>query len=179
MKKIFMMVLLLLILSEAGAALGSSVRDLDFDNMTYPGSEQFENAFYRLGPFTLRDGEDCHSEPRYTSEGNLCLSLDGEVGRRIIFGDLTGDGAEEAIVQIWFSGGNWYGRHFYIIALKNGQPHFLWGMEDGDLLSIYFKDGGFFVEDSVYAQNDPRCCPSGYKKTFFKWNGKTFEKFGK
>ena len=90
-----------------------------------------------------------------------------------LFADLTGDGADEAVVPI--SSGGSGGNVAYAVL----------GYRDGDLEEILAVkpepeagrvtmavEGGVLVETQpVYGPEDPLCCPSQLQHTYYRWDG--------
>jgi len=100
--------------------------------------------------------------------------------RKILYGDIDGDGDEDAIVQFTIEGmggGNNYG--FSLAAFKN---------DDGKLTAITdevvggkmnrevelkrIEKGVIYLDTKEYAENDGACCPSIAGKTSFVLEGK-------
>lgn len=88
----------------------------------------------------------------------------------IIYADLTGDGAEEAVVPI--SSGGTAGNVAYAV----------YGYRDDTLTVLLSKDGlskvNLTVEDErlveqtpEYADGDPNCCPSQFRIRRYVWDG--------
>jgi hypothetical protein len=75
----------------------SSIREIDFGNFTYPARPSIGGR----GAFSLRSGE---MRPERDADGHVIgmwLNL-----LKVVYGDITGDGAEEAIViHDWITGG--------------------------------------------------------------------------
>lgn len=100
--------------------------------------------------------------------------------RKILYGDIDGDGDDDAIVQFTIEGmggGNNYG--FSLAAFKN---------DDGKLTAITdevvggkmnrevelkrIEKGVIYLDTKEYAENDGACCPSIEGKTSFVLEGK-------
>ena len=88
------------------------------------------------------------------------------LGDRIAYGDISGDGKEEALVSL-FSGGT---------AGNLGVLLFRAGAEKPELVAAFpgYKLGGVFdggvltVTQPLYAGFEPNCCASGFKFTRYK-----------
>ena len=84
--------------------------------------------------------------------------------RKIVYGDVTGDGSEEAIVTFDVNtDGNAGVDQVYIYTLKNHGPRFLWGFEGGDraeggLRQAYADHSELVIEllDAAHTSEDTR-----------------------
>lgn len=169
-------VLLLLILTlwlmgaqnERGTGY-SSIREIDFGDFTYPAQPSIGG----LGAFTLRSGR---LPPKRDADGHVTtmwLEL-----LKVVYGDVTGDGAEEAIViHEWITGGSATPHVIYIYTIEKGRPKFIWGTTTGDradggFKSAYAEDGDLVLE--TYSPEGKRgdCCPVAYIKTRYRLHGK-------
>lgn len=98
------------------------------------------------------------------------------------YGDLDGDGKEEAAVSsLCNTGGTGQFSEGYIYSLKNGKPVLLTHFEGGDrgyegLQSVKIKDGFLFVERNDGTAN---CCADKTLTTKYRWNGKKLVEVGK
>jgi len=113
----------------------TSIRQVDFRNFTYTltveDQEELENASKTL---TVRKGE-------YITEVKNGF-YQGLYANKVIYGDITGDGVEDALVEIsiMLYGGSPAAyeitRAYYIFTLRNGKTEFLTRL---DVLSNYEK----------------------------------------
>jgi len=159
----------------------SSIRKFDFKNFTYPltkdqGGEDGET-------FTLKKGKQ---------EGNN-QQIEATF-QTIEYGDITGDGKEEAMISIYpWSGGNCQCYMVFIYTLENKKPKLLWSFdtwdkaeggfkrafaENGELIIELFGDSKF--ENGKWHFTIPEgkfkglCCPTVFTRNRFKWNGDKF-----
>ncbi|MEG9432096.1 hypothetical protein [Terriglobus sp. ADX1] len=101
------------------------------------------------------------------------------------YGDVTGDGEEEAIVNLRYStGGTQTTNYVYVFQVDHGQPKLLAYCHTGSrahsgLYEAYAEDGQFVVElfDPKKAIGD--CCSDGVVITRYSWTGSRFEIRGK
>jgi hypothetical protein len=127
-----------------------------------PGKEQavqqLKNAEYQLrhGRVKLNNG---HFEAR---SGSTYLGVD--LGNRVAFGDLNGDGAEDSAVILWSNTGG-SGSLVELVALinRNGTfqqaaAHPLGGNVGVQNLSI--RSGRIVVEMLKHGPDDAHCCPT-------------------
>lgn len=160
-----------------------TIRSIDFANFRYPSRFVGE-----AGGFRLRDGE-------------LLPKRKDEIGRpldmwlklvNVTYGDVTGDGADEAIVDLgWITGGTAMPDLVYIFTLSHGKPKLLWAFETGDRADGGFKnvfaDSGQLVVEllgknkiigrNLY-ENDGTttglCCPTYFTRTRYEWTNNRF-----
>jgi hypothetical protein len=110
----------------------------------------------------------------------------------VIYGDVTGDGQEEAIVVLLFlTWGSSMPRCVYIYAWDQQRPKFLWAFDTGDrayggLRHIMAENGRLLVElygngkiigKDLYAEdktNRGACCPTLFTRARYKWTGNRF-----
>ena len=91
---------------------GPSARAFDFANHTYP-------AFWTTKPFRLKDG-------RLEFVRDHCLT-EYEL-RGVSYRDLTGDGKEEAVVEVsdfTACGSSYSVSYFYVFSMRNGRLRLL------------------------------------------------------
>ncbi len=143
----------------------SDIRQVDFKNFTYRLESAKEKEVFRL-----RAGRQ--------------VSADGaESGlQRITYGDLTGDGKEEAIILL--RGQNTHTSRIldevFIYSLKNGKvvalAHFEGGRRGDYILSVgslgsNFKvEGGFLILDQTILR-EGEYVPTQYYTIKYRWNG--------
>lgn len=94
----------------------------------------------------------------------------------VIYGDLTGDGVDDAVVPI-SSGGTMGDIAFLVLGASGGATKTLLkeiplGGSGG--LSVAVVDGQIVMTQPIYGPDDPNCCPSGLRKTTYVWNGASF-----
>ncbi len=89
----------------------------------------------------------------------------------VLYEDFTGDGTEEAIVPVRQEGTESY-LDYYIYSADGGMLSVLYS--DFDLprgtISLGEIPLSFIVEEAVYAQGDPDCCPSQIRRTSYQWD---------
>jgi hypothetical protein len=98
----------------------------------------------------------------------------GEVDTTVIlYADLTGDGAEEAIVPI-SSGGTLGNLAIFVFSYDSiyGATQLLLAEPDGaGGISADLQEGQLFTDEAVFGPNDPQCCPSTVHRTYYRWDG--------
>ena len=99
------------------------------------------------------------------------------MGKQVAFGDLNGDGVDDAAIIIGENYGG-TGDFVSVVAMLNqgGQPVFTGssGVDDRPAInSIDIRDGQILLDAVVHGPNDPGCCAAQpAKETFRLWGGK-------
>jgi len=144
-----------------------SLRVIDFRNFAYEG-------------FIVRDGK--------FGEWNNGLTLE-----KITFGDVTGDGKEEAIISFRIdTDGSMGVSRVFIFTLEKRTPKVILDWESGDraqggLRAMFAKAGKLWVETygvGTNLDNDDSseftglCCPRHFTRTHYKWHDGDFQPDG-
>jgi hypothetical protein len=152
----------------------SPIRLVDFDNTAYPNF------------------------PDYSGSKKKRISLKpGEGGPNFInYGDITGDGAEEAMAVLGVgTRGSAIPYYVYIFTMDSGKPELIWDFETGDradggLRNIYSDHGDLVVElygkgkvlaTNLYADDGSSAqtpYPYYFTQTRYKWDGSRFKQNG-
>lgn len=146
----------------------SKVRSIDFANFTYPGEYIFPSE---PRSFTLNEGK------AVVGETQIRLAY-------LDYGDVTGDGNDEAIVVLApLLTGSATPLVTYIFALKNGNPELLWAFSAGDgasggLRRAFAENGRLIVERFSLINSKGDCCPTQYKRSVYSWDGVKFKQSG-
>lgn len=87
------------------------------------------------------------------------------------FSDLDGDGKPE-LVLVWTAlGPTYWHNNLTVISERDGEYKFISSMQligEAKLSSV--KDGIIFVDQIIYADKDPICCPTLHKRIQYHWN---------
>ena len=98
------------------------------------------------------------------------------VASQVLYGDLTGDGIEEAVVPV--SSGGTMGDIAYVVLTPSDGGVAVLPMEQGDSatgsVTVDIVDGKLVDTRPEYGPTDPECCPSMLRKTAYAWNGSKF-----
>jgi hypothetical protein len=112
-------------------------------------------------------------EEDLTTQPTLLSYLDasnGEVsGERIVYADLTEDGAEEGILPV-SSGGEGGDIALFVFGMADGTVEELLRVTS-DRLAFDVEEGALVVTEPVFAAGDPQCCPSQLQRTTYRWDG--------
>jgi hypothetical protein len=167
----------------------SPIRQVDFKNFTYP---KLPTGKCSMSEVRLING-------RYDAPADIagkrptvdCWSV--ALGP-ITYGDVTGDGEEEAIVELYAeAGGTEASEDIYLYTLKGGNAALLWKFATGDraeggLRRIAAESGELVVElfgvgtaigKKLYGTEDVgACCPKHFTRTKYRWVGTEFQQGG-
>jgi hypothetical protein len=104
--------------------------------------------------------------------------LKGTGGRllpeEIVFADLTGDGAEEAVVPI-SSGGTGGNIAYVVFGYRNGElEEILEVKPEAGRVMMRVENGVLVETQPIYGPEDPLCCPSQLRHTYYRWDGDEF-----
>src|SRR5712692_4895702 len=147
------------------------IRAVDFDNISYPNFPDYSDPNGRKKKYvTLKPGE---GGPNF-----------------INYGDITGDGVEDAMVALGVDNhGSAIPDYVYIFTMENGKLKLIWDFETGDradggLRNVYAENGQLVIElfgkdrvigGQLYKGDEGLCCPSSFTLTRYKWKGKQFQ----
>lgn len=158
-------------------APSSSIRSVDFANFTYSWTADLGDP---KKTFALRKGEF----PPTRNERGLVQGM-GVSLERVEYGDVTGDGQEEAIVVLSIlTGGSAAPHVIYVYARGGDQTSLLWSgstddRADGGLQKVYAQNGQLVVERFSPIGKKGDCCPTRFTRTRFEWRGHRFHRKGK
>jgi hypothetical protein len=195
MKTLTLATILLIVtamLQVAQAVPHRSIRSVDFRNFSYPSLPTNKCSMSRVRVRNGTYGSIKNFTRDRTPEGG-CWAVD--VGL-IEYGDVTGDGREEALVVLYAEvGGTSSSSDVFIYTLKNAKPVLLWKFATGDraeggLRRIYAKNGQLVVElagknkiigGDLYAPDGTStgaCCPTVFTRTKYRWVRGRFRQSG-
>lgn len=148
------------LLSYASIA-GGTYNVLDTDNVTLTDGEYTNNAFDPAGTGSLI---------RTTHMGTVA------------FGDMNGDNAEDAVVDLRTNtGGTGWFVELALVLNAGGQPQHATSMGIGDRTVVRALSiaGGVLAADLIaHAESDPLCCPTLEVTLQFKFQGGALTKLG-
>lgn len=91
--------------------------------------------------------------------------------QEIILADLTGDGADEAVVPI-NSGGTGGDVAYAVFTYRDGGlDEILQVRPEAGRVSVSVEEGMLLETQPVYGPEDPLCCPSQLRHTYYRWDG--------
>ena len=165
----------------AASAAASSVRSIDWMNREYTFGEA---EAYRVvnGEFNYGIDENGDEHPAtyqppnpdsYVEHGYFSVSAPE-------FADLTGDGAEEAILVMHSStGGTERFTGIEVFSSKAGTGVSIGGIPGGDrgdggIAGVTVDGATIVVERYLSLEGDGACCPSKLQRERWTWNGSSF-----
>jgi hypothetical protein len=160
-----------------GEGEGNAIRKVDFANFTFP-ADACGTTFAQppSGGFALTNGEAANGTPRDEGFYSVTLHVD------IAYGDLTGDGNDEAAILLDCNAGTRPVVFGWIYTLGTSGPSALAAITFGgtvqaittsaaQLLDVRIEQGRVMARWAVYVAGDPACCPSGQTTSALRWNG--------
>lgn len=168
--------------AEQSSQTDQSIRAVDFTNFIFPYVDELGDP---KQSFTLQRGE------YVGGDDEVRLSM-----RSIIYGDVTGDAAEEAIIvlSVGVDGGTARPHVVYIYTLQQEQSKLLQAFSTGDrgdggLRHAYAEDGELVVElygrsrvigkESTSIEDQTGvCCPKFFTRAHYKWQNGSFQQQG-
>ncbi|MFL6210031.1 MAG: hypothetical protein ACJ74W_14330 [Pyrinomonadaceae bacterium] len=180
------------VLPVAQASSPRSIRDIDFLNFSYPELPTGNCSMSRVRVRNGKYGSVENLSPSKIPSGSCwAVSVD-----RIEYGDVTGDGREEAMVVLYAElGGTSSSNDVFIYTLKGSKPVLLWKFATGDraeggLRKIYAENGKLVIElagknkfigGDLYAEEvtlTGACCPTVFTRTKYRWIQDRFRRSG-
>ncbi len=161
--------------ATAGAA--PSVRSIDWLNRTYGSGYKVENGVFEYAFDENGDqvaGDYQSEDPdAYVERGSFTVSPPE-------FGDVTGDGIEDAIILSVENGGG-TGRFsgINVYTMRDGREVVLGEIPGGDrgdggILDVTLEGQVVKVERMMSQDGDGACCPSKIQHERWRWDGKAF-----
>ena len=145
------------------------IRSIDFNHVVFPNYPEYIGDRGKKKYVTLKPGYG----------GPALLN----------YGDVTGDGVEEALMMLEIENrGSAIPEIVYIFTLQNGRPKLLWSFETGDradggFRNAYTDHGELVIElfgkdriigSNLYRGEEGLCCPSSFTRARYEWSGKEF-----
>jgi len=181
----------LLLISLSTFAANNRLRKIDFTNFEYPwpGWHGWSDHLEWLdasksGRVKLSAGRWRSASDDPDDETTTLTRFSGLTLEDVQFGDVSGDGNEEAIVVLRYdTGGTQYSHYVYVYAEQKDGPKLMALFHSGDradsgLYDVYAEAGKLVVAlfDPRKSQGD--CCSSGFVRTRYRWNHERFERSG-
>lgn len=141
---------------------GRGIRSVDFRNFTYD-SIAGEQVTLRKGQ-NLVKGE--YSAGSYGSELGTVKYL-----------DFDGDGAEEALVVVFYSqeaAGVYAEEHYYVFAYRNGAAQQIFHESRYKGRGIRVSGKSLIITAPFWKDTDGHCCPSLTEISTYRWRGNGF-----
>ncbi len=154
-----------------GATAIADIHSVDWENCTYPWTEGLMIPNSPVRTFTLTDGTIPIERRADGSLSNMPVTL-----KAVIYGDLTGDGDDEAVLTMDITtGGSAAPQLVYIYSLHDGKRDPLWYFNTGDradggLRGIRVKNGKLVVDLNSPEGSNGDCCATQFVRTTYHWS---------
>ena len=178
----------------------SPIGNFDFKNYTYElprgwqnpdGSTDITLTNGKIAPIETAVDEDMDPEKKAEAKQQRRIGMTYVTSK---FLDVTGDGADEAIVVLKIeTGGGAIPQIAYVFEWKGGKPELIWPFRTGDradggLKDLRSENGELVIElygqdrfvlgqtetGKITGDEEQLCCPLFFTRSFYKWNGKNF-----
>lgn len=156
----------------------AEIRDVDFKNFVYPWDPPHGvPEVWSWLPGKAATGVHLNAgQYEFTGPSFVALVSFSSV----TYGDLDGDGHDEAAVDLYCSTGgtaNWH--YLYVFTLANGTPRLMARLEsgsrhDGGLVKIAVEQQTLILEFEDPNRFGPACCSDGYVRMKYRWQGGRF-----
>lgn len=153
-----------------------NIREVDFKNFTYPipmtGSNSGHDRLVWQSTYTVRHVK------LVSGKSNAGFSFQSEQ-----FGDVLGNGRDEAIVVLRFHSGTLDTNYVYIYSFDAQLPKLLAYFHTGHraifgLYRVYGENGRLVVDLFDPDRRSGDCCSAGYVRTRYRWQAGKFRPFG-
>ena len=188
-RALVLIAILLLSAFATRAQAATDIRSRDFGNFTF----RIDNA-----PVTMRENVQvgtCVKRRGRAPEAGVW----NVVPENIAYGDIDGDGREEEAVAVFANvcGGTMIlGERVLVYTLRGGRPAALpefdyvdEGCEKGKecdftrspipLVRYDAEEKALVIENRYQTEDDATCCPSLYRRTWYRWDGARFRLYKK
>jgi len=177
--------LLLALLVLAFCAPAASIREVDFNNFSYP----FVSHKYFSVPSRLRwmpmaaGGRVALHDGRYTlpCDDPSCYLLTFE---QVTFGKITGVGEVAIATVVFHTGGTANWEYMYVVAIRAGKPQVAAWAEAGSRADMGLRRVSTDHGDLLLEVNDPGkregdCCSTGSITFRYRWQQGAFRQIDK
>jgi hypothetical protein len=161
--------------AQSASSAHSGIKAVDFANQTYRARPIYKQD---NGTFNLVDGRyEGKFDPTTDQKYPVSLSF-------LAYGDVTGDGSDEAMVVLFENvKGTALPYFVYIFTAERTSPRLLWAFETGDRadggLRRVFSEAGNLVVEQYFNPANIRsscpACPTHFTRTTYRWRSRGFE----
>ena len=155
---------------QTGSAVSASAKtgtlmDVDWANFTYTAT-----CYGQTLQFQTQDG--------VTQKNGIHLQVD-----KPVFGDITGDGKDEAVIPYACAAADFGGVRAFVYSGDAANPTLLGNLPQpsrskgeawGSIDTIRIDGGKIYVSGKGYSAAAPRCCPDLQIEMRYRWDGKQF-----
>ena len=181
--------LILVMIPSSDARALTGIWRIDFTNFSFPWGEKMGDSVpsdwhWIVPPPQTRirvvDGIHHfynHGQDQYERAPRISL-------HSVTYGDLNGDGEQEAAVQLNYSSGgtaNW--DFLYIYAFRHGRAKLIGLLEsgsraDGGLVHVSIAEGHLILDFADAERRVGDCCSEGYIRVHYHWRNGAFVEEG-
>jgi hypothetical protein len=175
------------------AANAVNIRDVDFNNFSYPwDDESFPSVpqdwrWIMHTPdtkVTLTQGRGDFQPPGEKESSGSHNSHPYLMFRSVTYGDVNGDGLEDAAVDLLYGTGgkaNWH--YLYLFTPHQDGPKLLARLEsgsrtDGGLINVSIEEGLLILDFMDGNMRSGDCCSEGYIRARYRWEQGRFAEQG-
>jgi hypothetical protein len=163
-------------------SLSGAIGDVDFNNFAYPWDPpriSVPNVWKWL------DGQPGSTLRITNGRHDFSPARGGYVMlRSITYGDVDGDGEDEAAVDLLFSTGgtaNWH--YLYVFTLADRSPKLLGRLRsgsraDGGLEKVSIEQNKLILDFADTSRRAADCCSEGYVRVSYRWQAGRFVEVG-
>lgn len=186
----FLIILIVLAVASLGAAQLRGIREIDFKNFIYAWDDGWEDASpdqwhwvttRPKGKVSVSNGMHRFDEEVSPDDPSPAPGLFVD---SVTYGDLTGDGQEEAVVSLNYSTGgtaNW--DYVYVFRLKDGAPSLVARMQTGSrgyggLVGVSIQKRLLVLDFADKDRMTGDCCSEGFVRVRYQWQGNHFVEVG-
>jgi hypothetical protein len=159
---------------------GQAIRKIDFANFTYPWIAELIDPLNPKKDLTIRLG---HLEP-IRDDKNEVIEMGASL-ESVVYGDVTGDGEEDAMVVLAIrTGAQAMPRVLYVYSPNNNGARLLWTESFGDranggLRKVDVENGQLLIERYNPKDSKGACCPIYFTRQIYEWKQGKFRQTGK
>lgn len=159
---------------------GQTIRNVDFANFTYPWIPELVDPLNPKKDLTIRSG---HLEPVRNDKNEI--SEMGASLESVVYGDVTSDGEEDAMVVLAIrTGSQAMPRALYVYSPYDHGTRLLWTVgfgdrADGGLRKVDIENDQLLIERYNPEDSKGACCPIHFTREIYKWQQGKFWQTGK
>ncbi|MFN7926006.1 MAG: hypothetical protein U0Q16_38265 [Bryobacteraceae bacterium] len=182
----FLLILAALCLVSTAAPAAGGIRRVDFQNFAFPWDvpkDEVPSTWKWIGPASssvrLINGRHDFGEPEIPRYATPYVML-----RSVTYGDVDGDGTDDAAVDLLYSTGgtaNWH--YVYVYVFRHGKPKLAARLQsgsrsDGGLIKTAIQNGWLVLDFADTDRRTADCCSEGYVRVGYRWKGGRFVEVG-
>jgi len=159
--------------APSGSAVKGGIRNVDFNNFDYPSKYCVESDAATEKTIHVSNGSWTEGDLQQGNYGYFAVA-------KVAYGDLKGDGSEEAVVHtLCNTGANFSSHEILIYETSPNGPRLFAKLSDADWGAelVDFQVGNKYL-DVNFPNGGSHACPDWLVTDRFQWNGARFVKAG-